>query len=98
MKLHFMGAQFPINSIRPIDIINICLQAKFLKMNWKQKLSQADIHGVLDLPAEYTITAIQGKQTIDALERLKDETIYTDFFLSLSPCANNSFRTLCFNV
>jgi len=37
------------------------------------RLSQADIHGVLDLPAEYTITAIQGKQTIEALERLKDE-------------------------
>jgi arylsulfatase A-like enzyme len=39
----------------------------------KQKLSQADIHGVLDLPAEYTITAVQGKQTIEALERLKSE-------------------------
>jgi arylsulfatase A-like enzyme len=38
-----------------------------------RKLSQADIHGVLDLPAEYTITAIQGKQTLEALERLKDE-------------------------
>jgi arylsulfatase A-like enzyme len=39
----------------------------------KKKLSQADIHGVLDLPADYTITAVQGKQTIDALERLKNE-------------------------
>jgi len=39
----------------------------------KRKLSQADIHGVLDLPADYTITAVQGKQTIDALERLKNE-------------------------
>ena len=39
----------------------------------EKKLSQADIHGVLDLPAEYTITAVQGKQTIDALERLKNE-------------------------
>ncbi len=37
------------------------------------RLSQADIHGVIDLPAEYTITAIQGKQTIEALERLKGE-------------------------
>jgi arylsulfatase A-like enzyme len=37
------------------------------------RLSQADIHGVLDLPAEHTITAIQGKQTIEALERLKGE-------------------------
>ncbi len=39
----------------------------------EKKLSQADIHGVLDLPLEYTITAVQGKQTIDALERLKKE-------------------------
>jgi arylsulfatase A-like enzyme len=39
----------------------------------KRKLSQADIHGVLDLPADYTITAVQGKQTIEALERLKNE-------------------------
>ncbi|MBT3383775.1 MAG: sulfatase-like hydrolase/transferase [Prolixibacteraceae bacterium] len=39
----------------------------------EKRLSQADIHGVLDLPAEYTITAVQGRQTIDALERLKDE-------------------------
>jgi len=39
----------------------------------EKKLSQADIHGVLDLPAEFTITAVQGKQTIDALERLKNE-------------------------
>lgn len=39
----------------------------------EKKLSQADIHGVLDLPADYTITAVQGKQTIDALERLKNE-------------------------
>ncbi len=37
------------------------------------RLSQADIHGVLDLPAEYTITAIQGKQCIEALDRLKGE-------------------------
>ena len=36
-------------------------------------LSQAVVHGVLDLPAEYTITAVQGRQTLDALDRLKDE-------------------------
>jgi arylsulfatase A-like enzyme len=38
-----------------------------------KKLGQDDVHGLLDLPAEYTITAIQGKQTLDALERLKKE-------------------------
>ncbi len=39
----------------------------------EEPLSQADIHGVLDLPAEYTITAVQGRQSMEALERLKDE-------------------------
>ncbi|MCP4312095.1 MAG: sulfatase-like hydrolase/transferase [Bacteroidetes bacterium] len=39
----------------------------------EKNLSQADIHGVLDLPAAYTITAIQGKQTLEALERLKGD-------------------------
>lgn len=39
----------------------------------ERRLSQADIHGVLDLTADYTITAVQGKQTIEALDRLKDE-------------------------
>ncbi len=39
----------------------------------KKPLSQADVHGVLDLPAEFTITAVQGKQTMEALERLKNK-------------------------
>ncbi|MCF8378456.1 MAG: sulfatase-like hydrolase/transferase [Bacteroidales bacterium] len=39
----------------------------------KRSLSQADIHGVLDLPAEYTNTAVQGRMGVQALERLKDD-------------------------
>lgn len=38
-----------------------------------KKLGQDDVHGVLDLPAEYTITAVQAKEAIDALGRLKDK-------------------------
>jgi arylsulfatase A-like enzyme len=38
-----------------------------------KKLGQDDVHGVLDLPAEYTITAVQAKATIDALERLHNK-------------------------
>lgn len=34
--------------------------------------SQSDTHGHLNLSAEYTITAVQGRQTIAALERNKD--------------------------
>ena len=39
----------------------------------QKKLGQDDVHGVLNLPAEYTITAVQARETIDALERLKDK-------------------------
>ncbi|MCU0458218.1 MAG: sulfatase-like hydrolase/transferase [Bacteroidales bacterium] len=38
-----------------------------------KKLGQDDVHGVLDLPAEYTITAVQAREAIEALDRLKDE-------------------------
>ncbi len=38
-----------------------------------KKLGQDDVHGVLDLPAEYTITAIQGKETLEAVNRLKEQ-------------------------
>ena len=38
-----------------------------------KKLGQDDVHGVLDLPAGYTITAMQGKQALEALERLKND-------------------------
>ena len=38
-----------------------------------KKLSQSVVHGVLDLPAEYTISAVQGRQTLEALDRLKNE-------------------------
>ena len=35
---------------------------------------QPDQHGKLLLDSEYTMTAFQGKQTLEAIERLKDET------------------------
>lgn len=38
-----------------------------------RQLSQSDHHGHLNLPAEHTITAVQGRQTIAALERNKDK-------------------------
>ncbi|MFY0653458.1 MAG: sulfatase-like hydrolase/transferase [Cyclobacteriaceae bacterium] len=34
---------------------------------------QGDVHGVLDLPVEETITAVQGRFALDALDRLKDD-------------------------
>jgi arylsulfatase A-like enzyme len=38
-----------------------------------KKLGQDDVHGTLDLPAEYTITAVQAREAINALERIKDQ-------------------------
>lgn len=37
------------------------------------KFSQSDQHGELQLPNECTLTAFQAKQTIEAIERLKDK-------------------------
>ena len=39
----------------------------------QKKYGQGDVHGVLDLPPEHTITAVQGKEALEALDRLKDE-------------------------
>jgi len=38
-----------------------------------KKLGQDDVHGVLDLPAEFTITAVQAREAIEALDRIKDQ-------------------------
>ena len=39
-----------------------------------KKHSQPDQHGELQMDKEHTLTAFQAKETIDALERLKDKT------------------------
>ncbi len=38
-----------------------------------KQFPQCDMHGVLQIPAEYTLTAFQARETIAALERLKDK-------------------------
>lgn len=40
----------------------------------KKKLSQPDFHGQLMIDKEHSLTAFQAKQTIEAIERLKDTT------------------------
>jgi len=37
------------------------------------KFPQCDMHGELKMPKEHTLTAFQAKQTIEAIERLKDK-------------------------
>ncbi|WP_281614995.1 sulfatase-like hydrolase/transferase [Flammeovirga sp. SubArs3] len=39
----------------------------------KQKASQPNFHGRLNIPQEYSITAFQAQETMDAIERLKDQ-------------------------
>jgi len=64
----FYGGHIPYK-LDPLD-------QKYIQVNEGEEIekhkSQADVHGILDLSAEHNITAIQGRQTIDALERLKD--------------------------
>lgn len=50
------------------DLRNADLSAK------KVKSSQPDSHGKLLIDKEHTLTAFQAKQTIEAIERLKDST------------------------
>jgi len=47
------------------------LSAEELK---KRQLTQPDHHGKLNIKAEYSITAVQGRKTIEAIERNKDKT------------------------
>lgn len=69
----FYGGTVPYK-LDPIDsqyeLVNSSVKVEKAPL---KSMSQAVVHGVLDLPAEHTITAIQGKQTLEALDRLKDE-------------------------
>ncbi len=69
----FYGGTVPYK-LDPIDgFYNQTMAGDIPEFAGLKKISQAVVHGVLDLPAEYTITAVQGKQTLEALERLKEE-------------------------
>lgn len=52
-----------------------------------KKLIQPDFHGRLDIPDEFSITAMQGEETIEALSRLKDQpfSITCSFHLPHAP-------------
>ena len=69
----FYGGTIPYK-LDPIDSQYDKVKAgENIKKAGLKTLSQAVVHGVLDLPTEHTITAVQGKQTLDALDRLKGE-------------------------
>ena len=69
----FYGGTIPYRLDPPDRYFKYMAEGKIPDEERESRLSQADIHGVLDLPAAYTITAVQGRQAIEALERLKGE-------------------------
>jgi len=69
----FYGGTVPYK-LDPIDSRYKLLSGEGSGVESKQKkIGQDEVHGVLDLPAEFTITAVQAKEAIEALERLKDQ-------------------------
>jgi len=87
VHLDFLDEKFPVRSLKPGELYdkmsgrpyvtdpldkhhgmtNEELQAS------NEKYPQCDMHGALQMPKEYTLTAFQAKQTIEAIERLKDK-------------------------
>lgn len=69
----FYGGTVPYK-LDPTDgMYEAVLSEKNTDLESSIKRSQADVHGVLDLPTAYTITAVQGQQTLKSLERLKNK-------------------------
>ncbi len=70
----FYGGTIPY-SVAPLDRrYDYLPSGKIPENELKQRIyGQGDAHGVLDLPVEETITAVQGRFALDALDRLKDE-------------------------
>jgi len=69
----FYGGNIPYKPDPTDSKYDMLQSGKKSDIDPNEKRSQADVHGVLDLAANYTITAIQGQNTIQALERLKDK-------------------------
>ncbi len=69
----FYGGIIPYRLDPPDKYYKYMPEGDIPEEDLNERLGQGDIHGVLDLPAEYTITAVQGKKSLNALERLKDE-------------------------
>lgn len=69
----FYGGTIPYKLDPTDDYYEKVKAGEKVEIEGLKTISQAIVHGVLDLPAEHTITAVQGQQTLDALDRLKDE-------------------------
>jgi len=71
-EVSFYGGTIPYKLDPPDKYYDRMMAGEKIETPELKSISQSIVHGVLDLPAEYTITAIQGKQTLEALDRVKD--------------------------
>ncbi|MCP4310657.1 MAG: sulfatase-like hydrolase/transferase [Bacteroidetes bacterium] len=55
----------------PLDRHHGMTDAELQALN--ERSPQCDMHGALQIPKEHTLTAFQAKETIEAIERLKDQ-------------------------
>jgi arylsulfatase A-like enzyme len=62
-------SKYPYN-VNPLDRFYGMTHEELISSN--QTHSQPDQHGVLQLESEHTLTAFQARQTLEAIERLKD--------------------------
>ncbi len=84
----YLNAHFPIQNLNDDEFYDTFIKRPYrpdpidsyyghtyedVKAHKKIRRSQPDIHGELLVPAEHSITAYQAKETIAAIERLKDK-------------------------
>lgn len=69
----FYGGTVPYKLDPPDRYYKYLPSGEIPETELKSKLGQDDVHGVLDLPTDYTITAVQGQRILEAIERLRNE-------------------------
>jgi len=88
VHLDYLDMHFPVRKLKPGELYDTMTKRPYtsdpldkhhgmtdseLKAS-KKKFPQCDMHGALQIPKEHTLTAFQAKETIAAIERLKDTT------------------------
>lgn len=88
MYIDYINEHFPLRELEEGELIDKFTQRPYVPdpldafygkdydeiKEQKKKMSQPNFHGKLMVPKEHSFTAFQAKQTINALERLKDST------------------------
>lgn len=69
----FYGGTVPYKLDPPDRYYKYLPSGEIPEAELERKLGQDDVHGVLDLPTDYTITAVQGQRILEAIERLRNE-------------------------